>query len=450
MKKLLIISILFSPFCTVNYSEPNQNGEQDSGWQIIFSGTTNELQSIHFTNSGIGYTCGNSGTILKSIDEGISWNQITVPTSVNLNDIFVFDQNAAIAVGNAGTIIRTENGGADWSVISSGVTDDLLSISFFDSLGICGARSQTILYSSNSGSSWNTAQSGWIGGGFWGAVMLSQQIGFLAGENSIYQPLLGMTTDSGQNWNFTAFYLNYNEGRATGIDFTDLFIGYASSRVWDGRGAISKTTNSGNTWVTIFFNNPLWGIDFPISNAGQGGYAVGDSGIILKTYDAGTSWQTQQSGTSLRLNKVNFIDLDFGFAVGDSGIILRTTTGGEPATLAVNEDSRVKNFKLLQNYPNPFNPSTQIRFSIPLDVRRESQYVTLLVYDVLGNEVATLFNEELPAGEYVVEFSAIGGSASGGDVWNLPSGIYFYQLNVYATNGRARSFIETKKMLLIK
>ncbi len=59
--------------------------------------------------------------------------------------------------------------------------------------------------------------------------------------------------------------------------------------------------------------------------------------------------------------------------------------------------------------------------------------VTLKVYDVLGNEIATLVNEEKPAGNYEVEFNAT----------NLPSGIYFYQLN-------AGSFIETKKMLMIK
>jgi photosystem II stability/assembly factor-like uncharacterized protein len=437
MKKLLIISILLSPFCILNYSQPYQNGRQDSGWQIISSGTTNDLQSIHFTNTGIGYSCGNSGIVLKSKDEGITWDQLSTPTSVNLNDIFVFDQNIVVAIGNVGTIIRTNNGGLNWSVIPSGVTDDLLSISFVDSLGICGARSQTILYSSNSSASWNIAQSGWIGGGFWGAVMLSPQIGYLAGENSIFQPLLGMTTDSGQNWDFTAFYLNYNEGRATGIDFTDIFFGYASVRVWDGRGAISKTTNSGNSWITTFFSNPLWGIDFPISNAGQGGYAVGDSGVILKTYNAGTSWQTQQSGTSLKLNKVYFIDLDFGFAVGDSGIILRTTTGGEPATLAENDDSPVNDFKLSQNYPNPFNPSTKIKYSIPSNVKSETSNVSLKVYDVLGNEIATLVNEEKPAGEYEVKFQSTVASRQ------LASGIYFYRL-------RAGEFGETKKMILLR
>ena len=90
-------------------------------------------------------------------------------------------------------------------------------------------------------------------------------------------------------------------------------------------------------------------------------------------------------------------------------------------------------FSLEQNYPNPFNPSTKIKFTIPSDVKGQKSNVTLKVYDVLGNEVATLVNEEKPAGEFEVDFNAIG----------LPSGIYFYQLN-------AGSFLQTKKMVYLK
>ena len=85
-------------------------------------------------------------------------------------------------------------------------------------------------------------------------------------------------------------------------------------------------------------------------------------------------------------------------------------------------------FQLNQNYPNPFNPSTITEFAIP-----EPGFVTLKVYDALGNEVATLVNEEKQAGEYEVEFNGIG----------LPSGVYFCQLIV-------KDYLETKKMILIK
>ena len=100
---------------------------------------------------------------------------------------------------------------------------------------------------------------------------------------------------------------------------------------------------------------------------------------------------------------------------------------------------------LQQNYPNPFNPTITIKFTIS-DFPAGSgtgRFTILKVYDVLGNEVVTLVNEEKPAGSYEIQFSAIGGSASGGDAYTLPSGLYFYQL-------RAGNFIETKKMILIK
>ncbi len=96
-------------------------------------------------------------------------------------------------------------------------------------------------------------------------------------------------------------------------------------------------------------------------------------------------------------------------------------------------------FYLSQNHPNPFNPSTKISWQTPV-----SGWQTLKVYDVLGNEVATLVNEFRPAGSYEVEFNP------GSCIKHLPagrqgpaSGIYFYRL-------QAGDFVETKKMILLK
>jgi hypothetical protein len=102
-------------------------------------------------------------------------------------------------------------------------------------------------------------------------------------------------------------------------------------------------------------------------------------------------------------------------------------------------------FSLDQNYPNPFNPATKIKYNIPSVISTEGRNlnVVLKVYDVLGNELTTLVNEEKPAGNYEVEFSAKGGSASGGNAYSLSSGVYFYQL-------KAGNFVETKKMILLR
>lgn len=97
----------------------------------------------------------------------------------------------------------------------------------------------------------------------------------------------------------------------------------------------------------------------------------------------------------------------------------------------VNVDEAIslpETFELYQNYPNPFNPLTIIQFRIP-----NSEFVSLKVYDVIGNEVATLIDEYKPAGMHNVQFT----------MNNLTSGVYFYQL-------KAGSFTETKKMILLR
>ena len=98
-----------------------------------------------------------------------------------------------------------------------------------------------------------------------------------------------------------------------------------------------------------------------------------------------------------------------------------------PVQSVDNGDKRLV-YELAQNYPNPFNPITRIRYQIP-----EPSLVTVKVYDVLGNEIASLLREEKIAGSYEIEFN---GSS-------LTSGIYYYRIT-------AGSFSQTKKMILLK
>jgi hypothetical protein len=141
-----------------------------------------------------------------------------------------------------------------------------------------------------------------------------------------------------------------------------------------------------------------------------------------------------------RFSLTEDISLDFSVStyIGYSMSLERTLKGcvidgivyGDTTLTGIDDEEIpiASEFKLEQNYPNPFNPSTKIRFSVP-----QISTITLKVYDILGNEIATLINEEKPAGEYEVEFLATG----------LTSGIYFYQL-------RTGEFVQTKKMILLK
>ena len=100
------------------------------------------------------------------------------------------------------------------------------------------------------------------------------------------------------------------------------------------------------------------------------------------------------------------------------------------------EDLIINNYILDQNYPNPFNPTTKIRYSIPNVIgseTKQSQIVSLKIFDVLGKQVASLVDKEQPAGSYDVDFNSSG----------LTSGVYFYKL-------QAGSYSQTKKMLLLK
>lgn len=145
---------------------------------------------------------------------------------------------------------------------------------------------------------------------------------------------------------------------------------------------------------------------------------------------------------AIQLSNGNFLVTNIGgvHEIDTSGNVLRTVVSGVSAwhiskvtlssTTGIQNDLRNSHIRsaIKQNYPNPFNPKTNIHYQIS-----ELSFVTIKVFDLLGNEVATLVNEYKPAGEYEVEFK---GNA-------LPSGVYFYQL-------KAGSFFETKKMILMK
>jgi len=199
---------------------------------------------------------------------------------------------------------------------------------------------------------------------------------------------------------------------------------------WVVGSGILKTTDGGTNWFSQTYEHGyfLSSVNFTDSS---NGWAVGQYGTIIRTTNGGGNWITQSSGTLSNLTSAYFPEDILGWAVGYGGTILSTYDG---ATL-VSEQERVlyaNNFILFQNYPNPFNPSTKISWQSPV-----GGWQTLKIYDVLGNEIATLVNEELPAGKYEVEFNPAS------SIRYPASGIYFYQL-------KAGSFIETKKMILIK
>jgi len=143
------------------------------------------------------------------------------------------------------------------------------------------------------------------------------------------------------------------------------------------------------------------------------------------------------SGSSEEVSSLYVDTLYNVYITGMSALDYATVKYVQTVTSVDNSQQNVPyKFILEQNYPNPFNPSTIIKYSIPSVIAsgaKQSQLVTLKVYDVLGNEVAILVNEEKASGSYEVNFKAS----------NLSSGVYLYKI-------QTGSFIETKKMILMK
>jgi hypothetical protein len=151
---------------------------------------------------------------------------------------------------------------------------------------------------------------------------------------------------------------------------------------------------------------------------------------VYYSKDNGENWTPINSGlNTLDVKALSFNSYDELIAGTERGGVYRSLNPS--STEEINNNPA--NFILSQNYPNPFNPSTNIQYAIG-----SRQFVQLKVYDVLGNEIATLVNEyKSPAGEYEVEFNPAS------IIKNPASGVYFYQL-------KAGNYLETKKMILLK
>jgi hypothetical protein len=194
--------------------------------------------------------------------------------------------------------------------------------------------------------------------------------------------------------------------------------------------SVWTSTDNGQTWAPTAFNQSGFGAQ-AIAASGNTVW-VGGIGFprgLFRSTDNGTTWAPLNlSGSTDPIPTDNVNSL----AVSGSTLL---ALGGGPPTLFVSTNAGNTWIRTMSglpvsnaSYPNPFNPSTTITYQLPA-----TSNVNLKVFDMLGREVATLVNERQNAGQYQVRF----------DATRLASGMYFYRL-------QAGSFIETKKMMLVK
>ncbi len=203
---------------------------------------------------------------------------------------------------------------------------------------------------------------------------------------------------------------------------------------------IVRSMDSGLNWSTVFSSDSIRFQKISFSCDGKFIYAIANSNFynlprtfLFSSSDDGNTWKIDQLPI---YDIVVGMDLDY-----ENSIYLATISDGvfklKSPIVNVEDYSRSDlptSFQLNQNYPNPFNPETVISWQLPTD-----SYVTLKLFDVLGNEVATLVNDEQKAGLHKYKLV----SAIAGKNYQLTSGVYFYQL-------RADNLIQNKKMILLK
>ncbi len=404
--------------------------QAQSNWTTQDAGVSNDLLTVSVIDSNKVVIAGRDGMIIRTVNGGQTWSQL-YSGGTDLNDIYFSNPNMGWIAGgpysppNFGVILKTDNGGVSWT--QKYFQHSLFSIHFIsDSVGWAGGY-HILLKTTDGGNTWQEIDVSNIIAEIYSIYFTSPDTGWVAGELTVYK-----TINGGINWEQqhpvppaigSVRYFSIN-----GFDSDTLWIcGYRWD--WGNESAILyNSSNSGQTWSRI--NIPLDYISSFYLFNNKIGWCVG-SGKIIKTIDRGTSWTVQHNSSMWSLNDIDFADSTDGYVVGNQGTIIRTCNGGGSWTGLFEgpETSVLKDFYLYQNYPNPFNQTTNIEFSIP-----KAEFVSLKIYNLLGQEVVNLVSENLKAGFYKYDW----------DAGSLACGIYIYRLQT--EKGAAQS----KKLVLLK
>lgn len=383
-----------------------------ANWMNISADIQSDIYDVKALDANTCYVTGHGGLVGKTTNGGLNWEIKHPEVTFALTQYFL-NPNTGWFAGAFGTILKTTDGCNSWIRQGSGTSRRLIGIYFLDSLnGWAGGDSTEFLRTTNGGANWipiNNLNNKYV----YRILALSQNRIFIAGIATFE-----LSTNGGYNW----IPLLETPNIHTDICFINNFTGWASSF---GNERLLKTTNGGLNWFPLYpdFAGPIGRIKFFDENTG---WTI-NGNSAYRTTNGGYNWTPSEVSVFSGFNSIDFLDVNTGWAVGYFGLIYKTTNGGLIPVSNISTEVP-KSFALYQNYPNPFNPTTIINYELPI-----TNYVNLIVYDVLGREIAVLVNERQQAGKYAVSW----------DASNFPSGVYFYKLetDVYS---------ESKKMVLLK
>ncbi|PKP18349.1 MAG: hypothetical protein CVU05_13665 [Bacteroidetes bacterium HGW-Bacteroidetes-21] len=269
MKNLYTLLFIFL-FASVMYGQPS--------WINQTTGTVTNLHSIHFGDLNHGWSVGEGGKIITTINAGKNWTAQTSGVTTDLNGVYFVDTLKGWAVGNVGTILITTDGGATWTAQTSGTTQTL-----------------------------------------WDVAFANDMVGWAVGLNDV----ILRTDNGGTTWTDQTCAVLPNLMDISVIDANTAFAcGYSGSSI----GRVIKTSDGGANWTSLSPGTATLNGVFFLND--QEGFAVGNSGMIIHTTNAGANWDIQSSGTSEILTSVFFINDTIGWASGMNGTLLYTENAG--------------------------------------------------------------------------------------------------------------------------
>lgn len=267
MKKIYTISIIIFVLFLSNI------GFSQASWQIIGLGTFENLNSVTFPNSFMGYVAGNNAKLFRTTNSGLNWTTLTSPSAGNLSQVYFINASTGFLSSQNG-FFKTTDYGDNWTQITLPSAYVVTSIHF------------------------SSASVGWLGN-FWGQIL--------------------KTTDGGDNWSI-AYTM---QGYRSKVFFINDLNGWGV----DTYGYVVRTTNGGTSFQSQRLQtDSLNEVRFISATLGM---IAADSGRIYKSTNSGANWNLINTGTTINLNTVYFQSPLMAFAGGNGGLIITSENGGQ-------------------------------------------------------------------------------------------------------------------------
>lgn len=350
-------------------------------WTPINTGTLFSLHKIEFADSLNGFILGEDNSqiiVLRTTDGGYTWNQIL--PGRHAFELDFLNANEGVIVGQD-SVYKTFDGGVSWisnSVnIPSGNPHTFHNTPFFNMRNGSEwlmVKPQGTRFTTNAGTTWAVNSQGNLD-----PIPINPEDVHKLNDSSFigigwYGPFIYTSSDWGMTWSGTYIM----DGVHYSLSFQNQNQGFIISKTNTGINGIYKTTDGG---VNLNISHQIDGLKHIRYVNDSCLYAVGDSGLIVKTCDSGITWSQDSSGTSINLNKIYYL-MNKGIIIGDSGTILMNTN--IPAyTVDIKKVSNSEPSWEPTLFPNPSNGTFTIQTNQSSD---ESTH--LIIYNANGGEVS--------------------------------------------------------------